>query len=318
MLSRRLLRVKVMQIVYSYQKNGDSNLQRAEKELLHSISKSSELYHLYLLLLLDIRLLEEKRIEQAKLKRIPSAEDLKPNVKFINNAVLNQLGNNEMLLKYIRQTGISWVNFPELVKKIMNEIRQSALYIEYMAEEENDYEKDRKFIVKLIEKIIAPSEDLYHHFEEESIYWNDEAEFIVSMLIKTIKEFKFEIGEDQTLIPEYKDEEDREFVKTLFRKVILNSQDLNKIIDENTKNWDLERVAFIDIIIMQLALTEACEFSKIPLNVSLNEYIEIAKHYSTEKSSVFINGILDKAFGKLKKEKKIFKANGEGLSTISE
>lgn len=312
MLSRRLLRVKVMQMVYAYYKLGDSSVQKLEKELFHSISKSSELYHLYLLLLLELKSQEEKRIDLGLNKRIPSQEDLNPNTRFVDNQFLTLLGNNKALLKYIDQNGISWTNHPELVKKLMGSIRESSIYQDYMTSDGSDFESDRKIITKLIEKVIAPYDELYSHFEEQSIYWNDEAEFIISMVMKTVKEFDVEKGEEQALLPEFKDEEDRDFVKTLFRKSIVNETEYRKLIDQHTKNWDLERVAFIDIVLMQIALAEITEFVNIPVKVTLNEYIEIAKHYSTAKSGVFINGVLDKAVESLNGVNKIVKA-GRGL-----
>ncbi|MBN2743809.1 MAG: transcription antitermination factor NusB [Marinilabiliaceae bacterium] len=307
MLSRRLLRVKVMQMVYAYYNQGDTSLQQAEKELFHSISKSYELYHIYLLLLLELRLHEEKRIDLNRQKRIPSPEDLNPNTRFIDNKLLDFLGGNRSLLRYIEATHISWVDHPELIRQLFTEIRQSQIYIDYMALPESDYETDRKFLVKLVEKVIAPFEPLYVHFEEQGIYWNDEAEFVVSMVIKTLKEYRDDLGEEQTLLPEFKDPDDREFVKTLFRKAILNQAEFRKLIDAHTKNWDLERVAFLDIVLMQIALSEIFEFTNIPVKVTLNEYIELAKHYSTAKSGVFINGVLDKVVEQLHKDNKLFK-----------
>lgn len=307
MLSRRLLRVKVMQMVYAYYNQGDVTLQQTEKELFLSISKSYELYHIYLLLLLELRLHEDKRLDQNRQKRVPSPDDLNPNTRFVDNRLLEMLSNNRALLRFIDATHISWVDYPELIKQLIGEIRQSSLYQDYMALPESDFETDRKFLSKLVEKVIAPFEPLYTHFEEQGIYWNDEAEFIVSMVVKTLKEYHEESGENQALLPEYKDLDDREFVKTLLRKSILFQEESRKLIDQFTKNWDLERVAFIDIILMQIALAEIIEFPNIPVKVTLNEYIELAKHYSTAKSGVFINGVLDKIIDHLQKEKKLLK-----------
>ncbi|MFT3739140.1 MAG: transcription antitermination factor NusB [Breznakibacter sp.] len=225
----------------------------------------------------------------------------------MDNKLLNKLADNKALLKYIELTGISWGNYPELVKKLLGIVRESQVYKDYMTTESTDFETDKKFIVKLVEKILAPLDMLYVHFEEQSIYWNDEAEFIVSMAIKTVKELKDENGENQGLLPEFKDEEDRDFVKTLFRKSILNETEYRALIEQHTKNWDVERVAFLDIVLMQIALAEINEFVNIPVKVTLNEYIELAKHYSTSKSGVFINGILDKAVESLKGGNKIIK-----------
>ena len=316
MLSRRLLRVKVMQMVYAYYKNGDTTIQRTEKELFNSISKSYELYHILLLLLVEIRNQEEKTIDVRKLKRIPTKEDLNPNKKFIDNKFFNSIGRNKQFLKFIDSKKISWSEEQEFVRKILNQIKETALYKDYMATQDSNDELDRKFICKLTEKVIAPIEELYNYFEEKSIYWNDEVEFVISMVIKTIKEYDLQMDQEQELLPEFKDEDDKMFVKTLFRNSILNEYNYRKLIDQYTKNWDIERVAFIDIVLMQIALAEITEFSNIPVKVTLNEYIELAKHYSTSKSGVFINGVLDKIVEHLKKENKVVKS-GKGLMDIN-
>ncbi|SFD85018.1 transcription antitermination factor NusB [Thermophagus xiamenensis] len=302
MLSRRLLRVKVMQTVYGHFRGGDTSLQESERELFHSISKSYELYHLLLLLILDVRDLAERRIEIGLNKKRPSYDDLHPNRKFINNKVIKQLGENRQLLKYIESKGVSWKNNEKYVRDIFKFICDSELYQQYMASDDLSYEADRKFIAKLYEKVIGQYLPLYALFEEESIFWNDEAEFVVSIVVKTIKEFKEENGENQVLQKEFKDEQDREFVKTLFRKTILNHSEYKSLIRKFSRNWDLERVASLDIVLMEIAITEFLEFPEIPVKVTLNEYIEIAKHYSTPKSGIFINGILDKIINYLKKE----------------
>lgn len=299
-------------MVYAYYKMGDTSLQKVEKELFHSISKSSELYHLYLLLLLELKIQEEKRIELGLNKRVPTYEDLHPNTRFVDNMLLAKLADNKALLKYIELNGLSWANHPEMVKKLLGIVRESQIYKDHLAAESVDFESDRKFIVKLVEKVLAPLDMLYAHFEEQSIYWNDEAEFIVSMVVKTVKELKEDNGDEQALLPEFKDEEDRDFVKNLFRKSILNEVEYRGLIEQHSKNWDVDRVAFLDIVLMQIALAEITEFVNIPVKVTLNEYIELAKHYSTSKSGVFINGILDKAIESLQGGNKIIKA-GRGL-----
>lgn len=307
MLSRRLLRVKVMQVVYAYYQKGDNTLDKAEKELFHSISKAHELYHAQLLLLVELRLFAEKRIETGRSKLRPTQQDLNPNTRFIDNQLLAQLADNNMLLSYIKKTGLSWVNHPDVIKGLFQHICASDVYKDYMDLEVSSYETDKKFILKLVEKVIAPYEDLYSVYEEQSIYWNDEAEFILSMVLKTIKSFEKTMGENAELLPEFKDDDDLDFVKTLFRKTILNHSESYDLIKKFTKNWDLERVAFIDIVLMQMALAEILEFPHIPVNVTLNEYIEIAKHYSTSKSGTFINGILDKIVEHWNSEKVIMK-----------
>ena len=305
MLSRRLLRVKVVQMVYAFNKRGDISIREMEKELFHSISKSYELYHLVLLLLVDIHGYAVNRIERGKSKKVPSPADLNPNTRFIDNKVLKQLAESDHLLRYQQQTGLSWSDNSQLISSLFKVILDSDMYNEYLVDTNSDYEHDKKFIVKLTEKIIAQQEALYSTFEEMSIFWTDESEFIVSMVIKTLKEFAESKGSEQVFMNEFKDEEDKEFVATLFRDALLKQKEFVALINKFAKIWDLERVAFMDIIIMQVGLTEVTGGFNIPVRVTLNEYIEIAKHYSTPKSGMFVNGILDKIVGHLAKEGRV-------------
>lgn len=307
MLSRRLLRVKVVQMAYAHYQKGEVSIQQTENELFHSIAKSHEMYHAFLLLLLELKNFAENRIELRKQKKRPSEEDLNPNLRFVDNAFLVQLSNNASLLAYNTKYGTPWVNHPETIKSLFNVVSESELYNEFMETEAGEYEADKRFVAKLLEKVIAPFESLYTIFEEQSVYWNDEVEFVISMVVKTIKGFQEENGEKEALLPEFKDEEDRDFVQRLCRKTLVNYKDNMELIKKFTKNWDFDRVALLDVVLMQVALAEIVEFKNIPVNVSLNEYIEIAKYYSTSKSGVFINGVLDKITEHLMAEKIINK-----------
>jgi N utilization substance protein B len=312
MLNRRLLRVKVMQSVYSYRKN-EMTLQQAENNLLYNINKSFELYHLLLLMLIEIREFAIKRIETEKSKNRPTHEELYPNTRFINNLLLIKLSKNQNFLSYVNYNKLSWVNNSEIIKSLYNEICQSDIYISNMNSEDGDFENDRKFIVKLIEKVIAQYEPLYENLEEQSIFWNDELEYIISMVIKTLKELKNYEDDNQELMPEYKDDTDKDFAVRLLRKTILNHLETLNSIKRYLINWDLERVAVIDIILMEMAVAEMTEFEAMPIKVSLNEYIEIAKNYSTPKSGIFINGILERIISKYMSEGKISKISYELL-----
>ena len=312
MVSRRLLRVKVLQICYAYLKSNDQTINQAEKELFFSIEKSHELYHYLILLTIDIVQFAESRIELAKKKRIPSHEDLNPNTKFIDNRLIKRLNENEDLNKYLNNKKLSWVNHPELIKNLYNKIKESEEYNKYMNSETNGFNEDKKFITDLYSKVIINFEPLYQILEEQSIYWNDDVEFMIGMIIKTFRSFKASGSESEKLMPLFKNEEDRDFVKKLFRKTVLNHKEHEELISKFIKNWDVERIAFMDIVVMSIAISEIIEFSDVPIKVSFDEYIEIAKFYSTQKSNVFINGILDKLVEHLKKEGKIIKT-GRGL-----
>ena len=312
MISRRIIRTKVLQILYAYYSTEDKSLNNAEKELFFCIKKTYDLYHYLFALAIEIADYAEQRIEIRKNKHQPTFEDLNPNTKFISNHIIQQLRENRVLHAYINQQKLSWVNHPELIKELYLFLSESDFYNEYINDKNRSFMDDRKFIDKLFNNIILIAEDLYEALEEMSIYWNDDMEFTVAMISKTLKKFNPHSGSDQKLLPMFKDEDDRNFAKDLLRKAIINHDELRELIKEHSKNWDLDRIAFMDILIMQLATTEFIYFPSIPTKVSLNEYIELSKYYSTEKSRNFINGILDKTLKDLKQSGKINKA-GRGL-----
>ena len=312
MISRRIIRTKVLQVLYAYYSSEDRSLNTTEKELFFCIQKAYDLYHYLLTLPIEIADYAERRIEIKKNKHQPTPEDLAPNTKFVSNELIQQLRSNRQLNAYINQKKLTWVNHPELIKDLYLFMSESDFYAEYMASPVRSFMDDRKFIEKLFNKIILLSEDLYLVLEEQSIYWNDDVEYVVSMIVKSIKRFNEQSDSDQTLMPLFKDEDDRNFTKDLFRKSILNHDELREFIKEHSKNWDVDRVAFMDVLIMQMAITEFLYFPSVPTKVTMNEYIELSKYYSTEKSRNFINGILDKTLKDLKKENKIQKM-GRGL-----
>jgi N utilization substance protein B len=312
MISRRIIRTKVLQVLYAYYSSEEKSINNTEKELLFCIQKAYDLYHYLFALVIEIADYAENRIEIKKNKHQPSYDDLNPNTKFITNLVIGQLRNNRQLNAYIDQKKLSWKDNPELIKELYLLMTDSEMYEAYMTDPVRSYHDDRKFIEKLFNKIILLSEDLYVVLEEKSIYWNDDVDFVISMIVKTLKRFNELSDADQKLMPMFKDQEDRDFTKDLLRKAIINHDELRELIKEHSKNWDVDRIAFMDILIMQLAITEFLYFPSIPTKVSLNEYIELSKYYSTEKSRNFINGILDKTLKDLKRSDKIVKT-GRGL-----
>jgi len=312
MISRRQLRIKALQSLYAYYTTGREDMRRSEKELHFNIEKAYELYHYLLLLLIDVMLYSESRIEIARNKLIPTHEDLHPNKRFIDNRLVDQLRNNDHLLRFVEQHKLNWVNHPELVKEVYTRLMESEEYEAYMNAEEHGYAEDKRLVTFIYTHIIFPSERLDSIMEEQSIYWNDDLEFITSMIVKTFKKFKEEDGPDKPLMELYKNKEDSDYVLKLYRQAILHHEEYLEYIKKNTRNWDLERIAFMDILIMQIAIAELVAFPSIPTKVSLNEYLEISKFYSTSKSNIFINGVLDKVVMQLKEEKLILK-KGRGL-----
>jgi len=312
MISRRLLRIKVLQVLYAYYTAEHKDLRISEKELHFSINKSYELYNYLLLLIRDIIIYARSRMEIAANKRIPTFEDLNPNLRFVNNRLVAQLADNNQLNQYLGKNHISWVKYPELIKELYGLILDSPEYSEFMALTDGGYAEDKKFVSKIYSDIILPNESFSQVLEEQSIYWNDDLEYVISMVLKTVKKFTESDGPDKELLELYKNKEDRDFVIELFRKTVIKRKDCLELIDSTASNWDLERIAFMDILIMQLAITELLEFPSIPTKVTLNEYLDISKFYSTEKSNNFINGVLDKIMAHLKENDSIRKT-GRGL-----
>lgn len=307
MINRVLIRLKVVQIVYAYYQNGSKNLDTAEKELFFSLSKAYDLYNYLLLLMVEVTRYAARKIEVGKNKLSPTEEELHPSMKFVENKFIAQLEVNKQLNDFVNTQKKSWEGDMEFVKALYEKICASDIYKEYMASEESDYNVDREFWRKIYKSIIFNNEALDEVLEEQSLYWNDDKETVDTFVLKTIKRFDPSNGADQPLLPEFKDDEDREFARRLFRRSILNADYYRHLISENTRNWDLNRVAFMDVVIMQIALAEILSFPNIPVSVSLNEYVEIAKLYSTPKSGGFINGTLDGIVNQLKKEGKLTK-----------
>ena len=307
MINRVLIRLKIVQIIYSYYQNGGKNLDTAEKELFFSLSKAYDLYNYLLLLMVEVTKQANKKLNAAKNKLIPTKEELFPNTKFVENRFIAQLEVNKQLLDFAGNQKKTWENEADFVKSLCEQIMESDIYKEYMASETSSYEEDREVWRKIYKKIIFNNAELDQVLEDQSLYWNDDKEIVDTFVLKTIKRFEEKNGAKQELLPEFKDDEDQDFARRLFRRAILNSDYYRHLISENTKNWDLDRVAFMDVIIMQIALAEVLSFPNIPVSVSLNEYVEIAKLYSTPKSGGFINGTLDGIVNQLKKENKLTK-----------
>lgn len=310
MISRRILRIKVLQILYSYFQKDDRSIELSEKELFYSINKTHQLYSYLILLIFDIVDYAESRIDLARQKLIPSYSDINPNTRFVDNKLIKKLRDDISINNYIKVNKISWSNYNELISNIFRAFNESDVYLAYMKKGKCSYTDDRKIIIDLITREFFNNELLHHILEEKCIYWNDDIDFVLNTMVKIFN--KTDLDNSGSMPPVFKNSEDKDFAKDLFRKAIRNYENNMALIDKFTSNWDVDRLAFMDNIIMHLALTEIVEFNSIPVKVSLNEYIEITKYYSTKKSNVFVNGILDKIIHFLKDENKINKT-GRGL-----
>ena len=302
-----------MQALYAFFQSDDTDLPKAEKQLLSSIDKVYELYIYILSLVPELLDFAVKTQQDAKLKRLPTEEDLNPNTKFTDNKVAAAMAANHFLQKQISDRKISWQVEQELIKKIFNEIKAGESYTEYLAIADNSFEKDKEFFAKVIKKHLEEFEPLIYFFEEKSIIWMDDFDLAFSMAIRTVKSIYENRTEQNFLIPLFKDEkEDKAFTLDLFRKTILHDKEYEKLIGEKTQNWEVERIAMMDVLLMKMAITEILNFSSVPTKVSLNEYIELSKNYSTPKSQLFVNGILDKLLADFKANNQLNKV-GRGL-----
>ena len=307
MINREIIRLKIVQITYAYYQNGGKNIDTAEKELFFSLAKAYDLYNYLLLLMVDINRIAIRSVETAQNRYNRIQEGEQPNTKFIENRFITQLEVNKQLLEFQESQKRNWSNEEEFVRSLYNQIIETDYYKEYMADPTSSYSQDRELWRKIYKNIICNNERLESLLEDMSLYWNDDKYIVDTFVLKTIKRFDESKGADQELLPEFKDEEDREFAHRLFRNTLLNADYYRKLISDNTKNWEFNRIALMDLVIMQIALAEIQTFPNIPLSVSLNEYVDIAKMYSTPRSGSYVNGLLDSISKKLIAEKKIIK-----------
>ncbi|MBP5259784.1 MAG: transcription antitermination factor NusB [Paludibacteraceae bacterium] len=309
MINRVLIRIKVIQLLYAWMQNPKENIQAATDELARSIDKAYELYHWLLQLPLAINDYAVKRIEAGMNKLRPTEEERKPNIRFINNELIKHLAKNEALQLYVKEHGISWSEYDELIRDLFNTIAGSELYKTYMEHTERDFDEDKMLWRNIYKKILAPNEALTNQLEDINIFWNDDLEIVYSFVEKTIKRLDLtQAPEQQPLLPMYNNEEDVNYGKELLETALKNQERYLKMIETTAKNWKSERIATMDMAIMTAALAEIEHFPTIPVSVTLNEYIEDSKYYSTESSYNFINGVLDKIVNELRESGKLLKA----------
>lgn len=292
MINRKLIRVKIVQLTYAYYQNGHHNMDTAEKELLFSLSKAYDLYNYLLGLIVAITQEERRRVDIAT-RRADREGTETPSQRFAFNKFATQLEENKQLNLFMEDKKMSWENDVEAVRKLCDQIEQSPLYQEYMMSDAEDYETDRELWRRIYRTLIQGNEDLDAILEEKSLYWNDDKEIVDTFVLKTIKRFDPANKADQELLPEYDDTEDREYALKLFRSTILNADTYQRYMSKTSRNWNFSRLAYMDVVLMQIAIAEMLTFPNIPISVTINEYVDLAKLYSTPKSGGYINGMLD-------------------------
>lgn len=292
MINRDLIRRKIVQLTYAYYQNGNRNMDNAEKELLFSLSKAYDLYNYMLQLIVAVTKEARKRYDM-EITRAQREGTEAPSQKFAFNRFAVQLEENKQLGEWIDAKNSSWDEDVEFVRKLYTNITASEVYQEYMAAEADSYEDDREVWRKLYKQFVMNNDDLDAMLEEKSLYWNDDKEVVDTFVLKTIKRFEQENKANQKLLPEYKDAEDRDFARKLFRSTILNGDQYQRYMSDASRNWDFSRLAYMDVVIMQIAIAELVTFPNIPATVTINEYVDLAKVYSTPRSGGYVNGMLD-------------------------
>ena len=312
MLSRRHIRIKVLQILYAFFHSDSEDLMKCERELDKSMKQAHALYLHLLLLLVNLKSLAEQKIELGKNKLLPTQDDLNPNTKFVDNKILCLLAENLPLRDKASSESVFWSENPEIQAKLFKQIQESELYKSYMNEPNSSFVDDKKFITSLFMEFIAPNESLHSFLEEKSIYWLDDFQIANLAVVKTVKSLKPTSDAYSRMLPIFKDEDDKEFAHDLLKKTLVNSTKYREYVVETASNWDEDRISDMDQLLMQMAICELLNFETIPVKVTLNEYIELSKDYSSQKSKIFINGVIDKLAIRFKEEGKLKKL-GRGL-----
>ena len=307
MINRVIIRLKVLQLIYAYYMNGNKNVEKAETTLLESLSKAYELYQQMLLLVVAVTNMENELVdEQEQLNRV-THRHAKVSHRFADNRLAQRLAGNGQLMDFREHQGMMWTEERGYVTALLQDIKQTDFYKEYELADKVDFSDDRELWRKIYKNIIMQDERIDGILEERSLYWNDDRETVDTFVLKTIKRFEESGGDKDVLLPEFKDSEDRDFAIRLLRHTIMNDEEYRSLISQSVQNWEMERMAFMDILIIQMAIAEILCFPQIPLSVSINEYVEIAKLYSTPKSYGYVNGLLDHISKRLIQEGKLLK-----------
>lgn len=309
MINRVLIRAKVVQMLYAYMVSKDSmTLTTAKKELTKSLDKSNELYNALLKLMIELTDVQDLRLDEAKHKFLPTEEDLNPNMRFVENEFVKRLRADQTLADFVDDKKINWRDDELFVRLLLDKILRSEEYQEYMEMPKTSLVRDGEVWYQLMKKVVLPDENLLEHLQSMSVYYtDDDLQIMGQFVMKTIR--RFEDEEAQPILPQYKNDDDSKFGEQLFSRAVAEMEENNSYIDQfvKTEKWDVERIALMDRVVMCTALTEIRNYPSIPVNVSLNEYIELAKDYSTPRSGQFVNGILNAVVNKLRADKVIIK-----------
>lgn len=311
MLSRRLLRIKVIKALFGHLESDATNMMASEKTLLASIDKTYDLYFQLMALIVDVRRYAESRLDAARHKKLPTYEDLNPNTKFVENKAISLFASSDTINDYLASHKLGWAQYPELIKTLYTHFQASDAYRQYMSSSSRSFSEDKALVEQFYRNELEDNEELEAVLEEQSILWNDDLGFALTMVVRTLSNLRATSTEVKVL-PKFKSADDLTFVKTLFEKVLVNYDETQRSIERFTSNWDVDRIAFMDYLILATAIAELTSCPDIPVKVTLDEYIEIAKYYSGPGSSVFINGVLDKLVTTLTAEGSIQKT-GRGL-----
>jgi N utilization substance protein B len=312
MLNRRQIRIKSMQIIFAYYSEEKPDIVKYEKILFESFNRFRDLYIALLLLPGEMQAKAIEKIEAGMNKKLPTHDDLHPNTKFVTNNLVRILANSKVLDKASKEIHIRWRDNDDMLKLMFKSLIESEDYKEYMASKERGFEHDREFLLRFLRRELINFELMHDWLEEIGIFWNDDLDLASSMALKTLKTVK-ESDSDLELMPLWKaDDDEEEYTKQLFRRTLALGAESEKMVADNAPNWEADRIALMDMVILKMALAEAQTFESIPLKVTMNEYIELANYYSTPKSNVFINGLLETLFAKLQADGKITKI-GRGL-----
>ena len=307
MINRTLIRIKIVQILYAYYLNGVRNVEAAKMELMFSLAKAHDLYCHMLMLMVDVTRYADEQINDQETLHKVAHKEIEISHRFIDNLFVKQLNANTALTAFADEKKYSWMDDREYLKTLYTAITESDFYAEYMAKPQVTYDDDRELWRKIYKNIIMKDEEITNLLEDKSLYWNDDRQIVDTFVLKTIKRFEEQNGADQEIMPEFRDEEDREFAVKLITRAIENDDYYQSLISQSSRKWDFSRIAYMDLIIMQIALAEILTFPEIPVSVSINEFVEMARCYSTSKSPSYVNGILDGIAKRLKADNKLLK-----------